>query len=146
MSDERAKRGGVHEIVSQGHRQLDALFDEVLAAFAERREDPDAVRDAFAALIEQLDVHFQQEDLLYYTSIEALRPELSREIRAISEAHRGFRLESAAIKEELERGKVSLPRGRVAAFAEAFRRHETLEESLLERIEAEAPRAPSRLG
>jgi hypothetical protein len=141
MSDERAARDGVREAVSREHRQLDALFDEVLAAFAACREDPEAVRDAFAALREQLDVHFEQEDRLYYASIGALRPDLSAEIRAISEAHQGFRRESAAIREELERDEVSAARGRVAAFAEAFRRHEAMEHSLLERIEADLLRA-----
>ena len=138
MSDEAGEAGGeVHGVVSREHRHLDDLFSEVEASFAGLGGDPDAVRDAFAALTEQLDVHFEQEERLYYASVGALRPEFEPEIRAISEAHRSFRGQIAAIGDQLERDDLSSARRRIGALAEGFRLHEAIEESLLQRIEAE---------
>ena len=137
MADETAgTRGDLHESVSREHRRVDDLFAEFQASFAELRDDPDAVRDTFAALSEQLDVHFQQEDLLYYASVRTLRPELESQVRALSDAHGGFRREIVAIGEQLARGDLSAARERISAFAEGFRRHEAMEESLLQQVEA----------
>ena len=136
MDDEtRATEDALHGIVSEEHRRIDDLFAEVEASFAEPC-DPDAVRDAFAALSESLDVHFEQEDRLYYASVGTLRPDLAPQVRAISDAHRGFRLELAAIHDQLERGELSLARSRLAALAAGFRRHEASEEALLQRVDA----------
>ena len=135
-------RDELHGIVSRAHRRLDALFVELEASFAKLAEAPEAVRAAFAALSEQLDVHFEQEDRLYHPSVGTLCPELEPQIRAISDAHRSFRLELAAIGDQLARGELSPARSRVAALAEAFQRHEAREESLLQRVEAGIPQAP----
>jgi hypothetical protein len=138
MRDETHAGDAPRESVSRDHRRLDDLLGEVAATFAERRDDPDALRDAFAALCEQIDVHFEQEDRLYYAPIGALRPELEPEIRAILEAHRGFRLEIAAIGDRLECEDVAAALRQLVAFGEGFRRHEAMEEALLARVEAES--------
>ena len=103
--------------------------------------DPEAGRDAYAALAEQVDLHFEQEERLYYAPIAALRRELEPQIRAIFEAHGAFRQELALIGGQLERGDAAGARLRIAPFAEAFQRHEAREESLLEQVEAELRRA-----
>jgi hypothetical protein len=138
MSDEtRDTEHALHGIVSREHRQLDDLFGELEASFA-NRGDPDAVRDAFAALSEQLEVHFEQEDRLYFASIGALCPELAPQVRAIADAHRGFRRELAAIRQALDLCELALARGRIAELADGFRRHEAREEALLQRVDAGA--------
>ena len=139
--DERASGDARRAVVSREHRRLDELFSEVEASFA-AHADPDAVRDAFAALCEQLDVHFEQEDRLYYATVGTLRPELAPQIRSISDAHRSFRSEIGAIRDLLERTELPAARQRISALVEAFRRHEAMEETLLERIEATIQQVP----
>lgn len=139
--DERGRGDALRAIVSREHRRLDDLFREVEASFADLG-DPDALRDAFAALSEELEVHFDQEDRLYYAPVAALRPETAPQIRAISDAHRSFRGELADIRDSLGRGELAPVRRRIAALAEAFHRHEALEEQLLQRIEATIQPAP----
>jgi hypothetical protein len=138
MADEtRAAGEELHGLVSDEHRRLDDLFAEIEASFAERRHDSNGVRDAFAALCEEFDVHLEQEDRLYYASLGALCPELGPEIRAIADAHRHFRREMAAIGDRLERDDFSAARQRIGALAEGFRLHEAIEESLLQRVAGE---------
>lgn len=129
--------GSVHQAVRGEHRRLDELFVEVGAVFVPPGATEE-MRDAFAALSEAMDVHFEQEDRLYYASIAALRPHLKPEIVAISEAHRRFRLELAAIGDQLERSNLSAARRGFAALARAFQQHEAAEERLLVRVEEAA--------
>ena len=90
-------------------------------------------------------MHFEQEDRLHYAPIGSLRPDLEPQVRAIAEAHRAFRGELAAIRGEVERGELPPARRRIRAFAEAFGRHEAMEEGLLQRIDAAAePPAPAQ--
>lgn len=132
-------RGGdsVGQTVRSEHRRLDELFVEVISVFAPPGV-AEEMRDAFAALSEALDLHFEQEDRLYYASIGALRPDLKPDIVAISEAHRGFRLALAAIADQLERGNLAAARRSFAAMTRAFQHHEALEEQLLHRVEEAA--------
>jgi hypothetical protein len=134
-------REDLHGSVSREHRRLGALLGELEASLERHADDPDAVRDAFAALSEQLDVHFEQEDRLYYPSLAALRPELAPQIRAIADAHRSFRLEIAAIGDALERAELAPARQRRGAVAVAVQRHEAREEALLQHVEVETAQA-----
>jgi hypothetical protein len=131
--------------VSREHRRLDELLRELETSLADLR-DPESGRDAFAALAEQVDVHFEQEESLYYAPIAALRRELEPRIRAIFEAHVAFRQELALVGSQLERGDAAGARLRIAAFAEAFQRHEAREESLLEQVEVELRRSAATDG
>ncbi len=136
-------RGGdsVESTVRDEHHRLDELFVEVGDVF-ETSGTAEAMREAFAALSEAIDVHFEQEDRLYYASIGALRPDLEPEIAAISEAHRRFRLELAAIGDQVERGILEGARRGFAALSTAFRRHEVAEERLLHRVEEATAERP----
>jgi hypothetical protein len=122
----------VKSTVQGEHHRIDELFADVGRVFS---ESPDEARDAFAVLSEALDVHFEQEERLYYASIGALRPDLKPEINAIFEAHRRFRLELAAIGDQLERDALEGAQRGFAALATAFRQHEAAEERLLHRVE-----------
>lgn len=127
----------MQQAVRREHRRLGELFVEVGAVFT----PPGAageMRDAFAALSEALDVHFEQEERLYYASIGALRPDLKPEIAAISAAHRRLRLELAAIGDQLERRDLAAARRSFAALASAFQHHEADEDRLLHRVEEAA--------
>ncbi len=128
--------GAVRQAVQAEHRNLDDLFADVGRIFGELG-DLEEMRDAFAALSEMLDVHFEQEDRLYYASIGALRPDLKAEISAISAAHRQFRLELAAIGDQLERGDQATARRSFVALEARFKRHEAMEETLMRHVDAE---------
>lgn len=129
-------RGGdtVQRAVRGEHQHLDELFVEVGEVFG-TSGTAEELREAFAALSVAIDVHFEQEERLYYASIGALRPDLKPEIATIFEAHRRFRLELAAIGDQLERGALAGARHGFAALATAFQQHEVAEERLLHRVE-----------
>ncbi len=137
MRDEsKAVGDAVREAVRSEHRNLGDLFAEVSQLFLEPGR-LDELRDSFAALSEMLDLHFEQEDRLYYASIGALRPDLKPDIQAIAEAHRRFRLELSAIGDQLERSDLATARRSFAALDTGFQRHEAQEEALLHRVDAE---------
>lgn len=117
------------------HRLLGELFGDVGRVLRESA-DLEEARDAFAALEEQVDVHFDQEDRLYYVTIGALRPELGPEIAAIAEGHQRFRRELAAIAAQLERGELEPARLGFERFVAGFAQHEAAEERLLRRVDA----------
>lgn len=142
MGHENEGAGSVVQQVVRGeHRRVDDLLVEVGRVFG-NPGDADGLRDAFAALSEQMDVHFEQEDRLYYASIGALRPDLKPRIVAISESHRRFRLELAAIGDQLERGDLAAARRSFAALATGFQQHEAVEEELLHRVEQASRELP----
>lgn len=125
----------MQQAVQSEHRHLDELFAEVGRILA-GGGDPDERQDAFTGLSEQIDLHLEQEDRLYHASIGVLRPDLEPALQTISEAHRRFRLELAAIADQLERGDLEGARRGFGAFAIRFRHHEALEEDLLHRVDA----------
>jgi hemerythrin len=126
----------VEQEVRAEHRRLDEVFAEMGRTFRESA-DLEEVRDAFAALAEQLDVHFEQEDRLYYVTIGALRPEFKPDIEAIALAHGRFRLQMSKITELLDRADLDAARRTFAQFVANFERHEAAEEQLLGRVDRE---------
>lgn len=131
----------VQRAVRGEHRRLDELF----VAMGERfgtSTTADEVRDAFSALSVAIDVHFEQEERLYYASIGALRPDLKPEITKLLEAHRRFRLELAAIGDQIERSGLTGARQSFSALAAAFQQHESAEDRLLQRVEEAAGERP----
>lgn len=135
--DESRPGDRVQQRVRSEHRRIDELFVDVAAVF-KAPGDAEEMRDALAALAETLDVHFEQEERLYYASIAALRPDLQPEIAAISAGHRRFRLELAAIADQLERSDLTAARQGFTALARSFEQHEATEERLLHRVEETA--------
>jgi len=129
------------QVVRAEHRRLDERFAEA-ARILEEPVELEEARDAFAALAEQVDVHFEQEDRLYYATIAALRPELRRDVEAIGMAHRRFRLQLAEIGGQLASADLEAARRTFAHLSRAFEQHEAAEESLLERVDQEAVAAP----
>jgi len=119
------------------HRRLDDWFREVDDILRGSSDLEDA-RDSFAGLSAAIDVHFDQEDRLYYRTLGALRPELRPEIESIAEGHRRFRLQLAAIAEQLAHADLEAARRGFAQLVTGFGEHEAAEERLLERVEREA--------
>lgn len=132
---------GVQQVVRGEHHRLGEMFVEVERIFG-AASPVETMREAFAILSEQLDVHFEQEERLYYASIGALRPDLKPAIHTISEDHRRFRLELAAIADQLERGDLEGAEHGFEALATGFRRHEAMEEALLRRVDEGIRQAP----
>jgi hypothetical protein len=123
------------------HGRLDDWFAEV-AEILRESNDLEELRESFAGLFAAIDVHFDQEDRLYYATIATLRPELSRDVAAIAEGHRRFRLQLAAIADQLVRAELEAARLGFAQLTESFTEHEAAEERLLEQAEAEQAARP----
>lgn len=138
--DQPGRAGGsMEQVVAAEHRHLDALFAEVRRAFASADPEADAF-DALKRLAEALDVHFVQEDELYYPAITALRPETKPDVESISDGHRVFRAQLGGIVRDLYEGRVEHARGEFEAFTREFAKHEIAEERLLRSLDLE-PRA-----
>jgi hypothetical protein len=121
--------------VSAEHVGLNALLEEVLDLLG--NGDAASVAEAVERLRVALHAHFEQEDALHYPTVRALRPEHDVAVARFAEGHGRLRRELEAVAAVLETG--DLPRGAaaLAAFAEAFGRHEAAEEELLRSLEAE---------
>jgi len=118
------------------HRRLDALFVEVQSAF-QRRRASDAAREAFKALSEALDTHFDQEDRLYYPAIWALRPDLKPQLQLFSEEHTRFRRELESIEGLLATEDFEEACRAIEVLAGRFGRHELSEEAALGSLDRE---------
>ena len=124
----------VEHAVRTEHRRLEELFAEVQQALQEPGDVEDTL-DTFAALREEIEVHFDQEDHLYYASIGALRPDLKPELEAFAEGHRGFRLELESIAGQLERRDLEAVRRAFATLRSYFEQHEHAEERVIARAQ-----------
>lgn len=131
MNEERLRR----EVVGQ-HRELDGLFAALREAFVGRRE-PAALARCFARLEDALEVHFAQEDELYYPAIWALRPAQRAPLEACVAAHHRFRGLVRDLGGRVSRGEVAGALQVFEALAEDFRRHEVREEELLGALDRE---------
>lgn len=127
------------ERVRAEHLRLDEMFVEVTSVLGQST-DLEEVRDSFAALAEQVDVHFEQEDRLYYATIAALRPELKSDVEAIALSHRFFRAAFAEIGDLLARDDLEGARQAFTRLTREFEQHEASEERLLKRVEREVAR------
>jgi hypothetical protein len=83
--DRAPQGGGMQHEVREAHRRLQELYADVQETLAEEPSN-EAARAEFAALRESLDVHFEQEDRLYYSAIRSLRPELAQRVTGFAEA------------------------------------------------------------
>lgn len=135
------------EILAQ-HRRLRGLFADVEEALASALApapgdgaDVDGVREALAHLSEAMDVHFSQEDRLYYPLIASLRPEHREQIASLAEQHTEFRERVARIVQELAVGRLEATGRAFRAFVADFGRHEKVEENLLATLERDVSAA-----
>jgi len=132
------------EILAQ-HRRLRGLFADVedaieaaLGAAAGDGAGVDEVREALARLGEALDVHFEQEDRLYYPPIVSLRPEHRERIDSLAEQHTAFRERLARIAQGLEVGRLEPTARAFRELVADFGRHEKSEEELLAALDRDA--------
>lgn len=132
------------EILAQ-HRRLRGLFADVedaleaaLGASAGDGAGVDEVREALARLGEALDVHFEQEDRLYYPPIVSLRPEHRERIDSLAEQHTAFRERLARIAQRLEVGRLEPTAQAFRELVADFGRHEKSEEELLAALDRDA--------
>jgi hypothetical protein len=132
--DESLERQSFECRVAEQHRVLDALFADVLEAV--RARDPGA-RDAFAKLREGLEVHFGQEERLYYPAVRSLSPSRAESIAAIVRAHDAFRAQLEAVAASLAAARGDEAALRLAAFVDDFALHEAAEEGLLGSLDRE---------
>ena len=135
MADER-RIGEIVERVRVDHERLDALFSDLRDALAEG-EGAAAVAGLFDALRSALEVHLAQEGRIYYPGLSGLRPDHRRLLDTFVAAHDEFRTELAAIAEALAAAPAGEIELRIDAMARRFVMHESGEELLLQRIDAE---------
>ena len=126
---------GVPDEVRSEHRRLNALFVETREAL--RGEHEGAAVAAVSELREALELHFQQEDSLYYPTILALRPEHVAPLRACMEAHEWFRERLVRLVESVRARPRSDALGVLAEITERFAQHEAIEEGVLAAIDRE---------
>jgi hypothetical protein len=123
-------KGRLERKVIAEHRRLDGLFSAVRAGFVAKREAPE-LSARLRELRDALEVHFRQEDELYYPVLCALRPELRVRLEACVAVHAQFRELLSDLAARATSGELA---GAVRVFeslAEDFRRHEVREEEVL---------------
>jgi iron-sulfur cluster repair protein YtfE (RIC family) len=131
MSEERLER----EVIEQ-HRRLDELFSAVREAFVAQRGGAE-LSLSLARLQEALEVHFLQEDELYYPAIWTLRPEQRARLEACVAVHQKFRDLLRDLGGRATRGEFAGAIQVFEALAEDFRRHEVREEEVLHELDRE---------
>jgi iron-sulfur cluster repair protein YtfE (RIC family) len=128
------KEEHVEREVAEQHRQLERMFAATRHALAEARE-ASVIAGSFAPLREALEVHFLQEDDLYYPAIWRLRPEQKARLQACMDAHQQLRDRLREIEGHASRGELTGVLDVFDALAEEFRRHELREEAVLHDLE-----------
>ena len=126
-------RSAVGARVFVEHRDLNAILAEVRASF----DDRDAAAGTLERLADAFDVHFEQEDRLYYPAIWALRRERKDALLGFVRAHEDFRRRLEEISERLEGNSLGDAEQALEEFAQSFARHEVGEEELLRSLDAE---------
>lgn len=121
--------------VRTAHRRLEVLFAEAREALEEG--EAGVAREAVARLREALEIHFEQEDSLYYPSIAALRPEHRPPLQACMDSHDGFRERLAELARHVDGGEIGEAVRLFGRIADAFARHEAAEEQVLAAVERE---------
>jgi iron-sulfur cluster repair protein YtfE (RIC family) len=129
VADEPLER----DVIEQ-HRRLDALFAAVRESFAAERGEA-ALSASLGRLEEALEVHFLQEDELYYPAIQALRPEQRARLQACIAAHQRLRDLLHDLGGRAARGERTGAIQAFEALAEDFRRHEVREEEVLHELD-----------
>jgi hypothetical protein len=92
---------------------------------------------SLARLQEALEVHFLQEDELYYPAIWALRPGQRERLEACVAVHHQFRDLLRDLCGRATRGELAGALQVFEALAEDFRRHEVREEEVLHALDRE---------
>lgn len=133
----------VHDLIRTQHRVIDGLFGEtqriLRGAQGGGPEDGSGRKalEAFGRLERSLQIHFEQEDQLYYPPIAALRPQKGPMLEACSSNHRRFRARLREIRAHLEAGEISEALGALEEFIAAFADHEAAEEAVLASLDGE---------
>jgi len=111
------------------HRTLDSYFDDTKG----RLTGADGTV-ACRQLREALEIHFDQEESLYFPVVRRLCPDLNDKISGFAAAHAGFLSQLDSTIAFLEAGEESRAEERFAALQSGFARHELSEESMIESI------------
>lgn len=125
----------VSGLVRDEHQGLRELFAATRASL--EASDDEARLEAAIRLREALEVHFAQEDSLYYPTILALRPEHRKALRACTDAHEEFLDRAGRLVESVERGGRDETLRAFHELVESFGQHEATEEEVLAAIERE---------
>lgn len=138
MSSENTPKtgGAVKDRVLAEHRRLDGLLAEACDAFRGGQGSDSGV-EAFQELREALEIHFDQEDRLYYPAIRALRPDFKAGLQEFIAEHEKFRTQLENIETLLARADFEGSGRAIEMLAGEFGRHEVSEESVLQRLDRE---------
>ena len=126
--------------LAQEHRRLEALFEELTWALETGRPAAEA-RAVFTELTETLEIHFEQEDRLYYPAIGGLRPELRERLAELAERHQWFRDRLRRVGDHLLHDDIAGARAVFDSLIDAFAAHESVEDEILQQIAALRPGA-----
>lgn len=140
MSEHELKESMLESVAAE-HRSIEALFEEMRAAF--RRDAGErAARVVCARLRAALEAHYAREESLYYPSIWALRPDQKPGLLDLIRSHREFRAQLDAMAGDLEAGALQEAERQFEVLTEVFGYHESAEEKLLHSLEREIRALP----
>lgn len=118
--------------ISDQHRQLDALYDDLQDAI--ERSDGHRSRLVFLRLGDALNAHFSLEESFFFPAIHGLFPQAGTELGALSLEHERFDADLAAISEHLRGDRLGAAGDSLERLATAMAAHEKREEALLRTI------------
>ncbi len=136
-------RNPIERDVIEEHRRIDVQFAAVREGFVGECAVADLCRE-IERLQQVLDVHFGQEEALYYPALWALRPALREPLERCLVEHEVLGAQLLELKGCTDREELAAAVRAFEALAESFRRHEVREEHALHDLdrEPEPPNAP----
>jgi hypothetical protein len=130
MQLSESREDGPGNTIQSEHQRLDVQFGEVWEAI-----EGEGSRQACALLRTALEVHFGQEENLYFPTLWRLRPDCERRLKGLLSAHSGFLSQLDATIESLDQGDRERARERFEELQSGFASHEIKEELVLKSIE-----------
>lgn len=115
--------------ISEQHRQLDALYGDLLEAL--ERVDGHRARLVFLRLGDALNAHFSLEESFFFPAVHGLHPAAGAELGALSLEHERFDADLARISDHLRGDRMAAAASDLDRLATALAAHEKREEALV---------------
>ena len=135
---EQGSDESLHDKVSNDHRRLEEMFEDLRAALRpqESGAGPGPVAsEILEEMREEVEAHFEVEERLYYPSIWALRPDRKAPLTALLERHPGFLAQLEKVAGALQSGALPDAAALFESFSSEFGLHEEAEESILREVQ-----------
>lgn len=118
--------------ISDQHRQLDSLYDDLMDAL--ERGDGARARLVFLRFGDALNAHFSLEESFFFPAVHGLYPAAEAELASLSLEHERFDRNLVEVSERLRSDDLSSAADGLDGLASALATHEKREEALLHTI------------